>query len=114
MTSSELATGCERWQLGDNTKHPPIDKAFLEAITQAGFIAFTGPSGLCGGKSENRTVVIVHRSRGTKWEVVFRESDLDILTTTTTDLGSTTTAVLSWLRGGVLAAEENSVHSVAG
>ena len=114
MTTIELSPGCERWEVGKYTKHPPADRDFLESVTKAGFVAFVGPVGLCGGKSKSRTVVIVHRGRGTNWEVVFRERDSDVVTTTTTDLGGTTTAVLAWLSGGVLAAAENSVHAVAG
>jgi len=114
MTTIELSAGCVRWLPGDNTKHPPIDCTFLETLTHAGFLAFTGPSGLCGGKTEHRTVVLVHRGRGTKWEVVFRENETDVVTTTTTDLGKTTIAILSWLRGGVLSVDENSLHAVAG
>ena len=114
MTTIELSPGCERWHVGDDTKHPPSDSTFLGALTHAGFIAFTGPSGLCGGKSENRTVVLVHRGRGTKWEVVFRENESDVVTTTTSDLGKTTVTILSWLRGGVLSVDENSLHAVAG
>lgn len=114
MKTIGLSSGCERWEVGNYTKHPPADSHFLETVAKAGFVAFVGPSGLCGGKSENRTVVIVHRGRGTNWEVVFRERDSDFVKTTTTDLSGTTNAVLAWLRGEVLAADENSVHSVAG
>ena len=113
MTTLELSPGCKRWRVGDNTKHPPADRMFLEAMTQAGFVAFTGPGGLCGGKAESRTVVIIHRGRGTKWEVAFRENESDVVTTTT-DLGNATIAVLSWLRGSVLLADEDSLHAVAG
>ena len=114
MTTIALSPGCERWQIGDATKHPPADAAFLEAVVQAGFLAFTGPSGLCGAKSESRSTVVIHRGRGSKLEVVFRENETDVVTTTTTDLANMTTAVLSWLRGGVLAADNNSLHAVAG
>ena len=114
MTTIDLSPGCERWQIGDATKHPPADNAFLEAVVQAGFLAFVGPSGLCGAKSQRRSAVVVHRGRGAKWEVVFRENETDVVTTTTTDLANMTTAVLSWLRGGALAAKENSLHAVVG
>ena len=72
------------------------------------------PAGLFGGKSEYRTVVVIHRGQGTKWEVVFREHDVDVVTTTSTDLNATTDATLSWLRGGSLFASENSLHAAAG
>lgn len=94
--------------------HPPQDAAFLEAVAEAGFVAFTGPSGLCGGKSDTRSIVAIHRGQGRKWELVFRESESDIVTTTTTDLGDATDAVLSWLRGKSLAVDENALHAVAG
>ena len=114
MTTIELSPECRAWQIGDATKHPPADSAFLEAVTRAGFLAFTGPGGLCGGKSECRSAIVIHRGRGTKWEVVFRENEADVVTTTTTDLSSITTTVQTWLRGGALLAEENSLRAVAG
>lgn len=114
MSMIELSPGCERWNPGDSTKHPPADGICLETLTREGFIAFTGPSGLCGAKSENRTVLAIHRGRGTKWEVVFRENDADVVTTTTTQLAEMTTTMIAWLRGRSLKAEENSVHAVAG
>ncbi len=95
MPAIEISEKCQLWQIGDATKHPPADVAFLETITRAGYVAFSGPSGLCGGKSQSRSAIIIHRGRGIKWEVVFREQDADVVTTTT-DLSCTTTAVLSW------------------
>ena len=114
MNTIEPSAGCQYWNAGDPTKHPPHDSSFLEAVAKAGFVAFTGPSGLCGGKTENRTVLAIHRGRGVKWEVVFRENDADVVTTTTTDLQGMTSTMLTWLRGGSLAADEDSVHAVAG
>ena len=114
MAAIELSPGCRRWEAGNPTTHPPNDRQFLEAVADAGFVAFTGPSGLCGGKSETRTVLVIHRGRGIKWEIVFREGDSDVVTTTTTDLGSMATAIITWLRGGSLSADENSLHAVAG
>jgi hypothetical protein len=114
MTAIELSAGCDRWAMGDATKHPPVDARFLDALAQAGFVAFTGPGGMCGGKAERRSVVAIHRGRGVKWELAFRERESDLVTTTTTDLGQTIPAVLAWLRGKPLAADENSVHAVAG
>ena len=114
MTKIQLSQGCERWQIGDATKHPPADGAFLGAVAQAGFLAFTGPGGLCGGKSETRSTIAIHRGRGTKWELVFRENETDVVTTTTTDLANATKAILAWLRGKSLAVDEDSLHAVAG
>ncbi len=73
----------------------------------AGFLAFTHQGGLCGGQSEHRGVVVIHRGHGTKWEVVFQESDADVVTTTTTDLSRMTKTVLTWLRGGALTADKH-------
>ncbi len=114
MTTIELSSGCQRWVAGSPTKHPPQDSALLGALGDAGFLAFTGPSGLCGGKSENRTVLAIHRGRGTRWEIVFRENDADVVTTTTNDLENMTITMLAWLKGRSLLADENSVHAVAG
>ena len=114
MTTRELSPNCDRWVPGDPTKNPPKDKLFLEAVVDAGFVAFTHRGGLFGGQSDHRAVVIVHRGRGKKWEVVFQESDRDVVTTTTSDLERLTTTILSWLRGGALTAEEGSLRIVAG
>jgi len=113
-STAAVSPDCTAWQHGDATKHPPADLAFLDAVSRAGFTAFTGPSGLCGAKSVFRTVVLVHRGRGTKWEVVFREHESDMITTTTTDLAKTTATILSWLRGAALFASEDSLHAKAG
>ena len=114
MTTIEPSPGCLRWTPGSPTKNPPLDRIFLEAVAKAGFLAFTHQGGLCGGQSEHRAVLVIHRGRGTKWEVVFQENDSDVVTTTTTDLRSMTTTMLTWLRGGSLSVEENSVRAVAG
>lgn len=114
MAAIELSAGCQRWTSGAATKHPPHDSDFLEAVTAAGFVAFTGPGGLCGGKTENRTVLLIHRGRGVKWEIVFREHDADVVTTTTSNLQRMTSTLLSWLQGTALSADEDSVHAVAG
>jgi hypothetical protein len=114
MATIELSPECSIWRLGDTTKHPPADRAFLEAACRAGFLAYTGPSGMCGAKSAFRSVVLLHRGRGAKWEVVYRERETDVITTTTTDLSLTTATALSWLRGGALCANENSLHAKAG
>ncbi len=114
MTTIELSEGCQNWNSGIPTKHPPRDVSFLNAVANAGFVAFTGPGGLCGGKTASRTVLAIHRGRGVKWEVVFRENDCDVVTTTTTDLERMTKTMLSWLQGSSLTADEDSIHSVAG
>lgn len=114
MTARETSSDCERWAPGDPTKNPPHDQRFLEAVVDAGFDAFTHRGGLFGGQSDHRAVVIVHRGRGKIWEVVFQESDRDVVTTTTSNLERLTTTILSWLRGNPLTAEEDSLHAVAG
>ena len=112
MNTPQLSPGCNLWQLGDPTKHPPRDEAFLGALANAGFLPFTGPSGLCGARSETRTVVVVHRGRGIRWEIFFRENDTDMVTTTTSNLSAATEYVLAWLRGEALSVGEDSLHSV--
>ncbi len=114
MKTIELSHGCEQWKQGDYTRHAPLDANFLEALTSAGFMAFVGPGGLCGGKSSSRTVLAIHRGRGTKWEIVFRENDSDVVTTMTTHLPGMTPTMLAWLSGKSLTAEENSLHAIAG
>jgi hypothetical protein len=114
MTTIELSTGCKRWTPGDPTMHPPHDRALLEAVAKEGFVAFKGPSGLCGGKTEDRTVLAIHRGRGVRWEIVFRENDTDVVTTVATNLERMTTTILVWLRGGSLTVDEDSLHAVAG
>ncbi len=114
MNSLQLSEGCQQWVVGSSTKHPPQDKLLLEALAEAGFMAFTGPSGLCGGKSESRTVLAIHRGRGTNWEIVFRENDLDVVTTTTDDLEDMTHTMLAWLKGQPLSAAQNSIRAAAG
>jgi hypothetical protein len=110
MTTIGLSPGCKRWTVGDPTKNPPNDRLFLEALVNAGFLAFTHQGGLFGGQSEQRAVVVIHRGHGIKWEVVFQENDSDVVTTTTTDLNRMTNTMLGWLQGGSLAADEDSVH----
>jgi len=114
MTTIELSPGCQRWAPGSPTKNPPLDRFFLESVVKAGFLAFTHQGGLCGGQSEHRAVLVIHRGRGTKWEVVFQENDSDVVTTTTTDLSNMTETMLAWLQGGALSADENSMRAVAG
>ena len=114
MITIQLSPGCTRWQVGDRTQHPPEDATLLKAVTEAGFVAFTGPSGLCGGKSETRSLVAIHRGQGRKWELVFRENEADIVTTRTTDLADATDAILTWLCGKMLDVDENAIHAAAG
>ena len=104
----------QRWIAGTPTKYPPDDETFLHAAIGAGFDAFTHSGGLFGAKSGHRAVQIIHRGRGTRWEVVFLEHDSDVVTTTTTNLEQMTSTMLSWLSGKSLAAKENSVRAVAG
>ncbi len=113
MSAIDLSPECKVWHPGDSTKHTPHDSNFLEILTKAGFVAFIGPGGLCGAKSDRRCVVAIHRGRGQRWECVFRENDCDVLTTFTTDLGAMAVTMIAWLRGRPLSAEENSVHAVA-
>ncbi len=113
MGTIELSPGCERWHVGDPTKNPPNDRLFLEAILNAGSLPYTHYGGLLGGCSGPRAVVVVHRGRGEKWEVIFQENDSDLVTTTMTDLTRMTNTMLAWLRGGSLAADEDSIRAIA-
>ena len=113
MNAIQLSPGCSRWRTGDSTKHPPVDAELLDSLVRAGFLAFTGPSGLFGGKSETRTVVVIHRGRGIRWELFFGEHETDMVTTTTTNLAAATEIVLAWLRGEALSVAEDSLHAIA-
>jgi len=104
----------EQWTADTLTKYPPVDSAFLQTATDAGFNAFTHTGGLFGAKAGQRAVHVIHRGRGKKWEVIFLENDIDVLTTMTTNLERMTRTILSWLQGRALAAKEDSVHTVAG
>ncbi|MEZ6100510.1 MAG: hypothetical protein R3E01_16195 [Pirellulaceae bacterium] len=104
----------QRWTVGTPTKYSPADETFLRAATDAGFDAFTHDGGLFGAQSSHRSVQIIHRGRGRKWEVIFLERDSDVVTTMTTDLEQMTSTILSWLSGRSLTAKEDSVRSVAG
>lgn len=103
-----------RWSVGTPTKYAPADEAFLRAATDAGFEAFTHDGGLFGAQSEHRSVQIIHRGRGRKWEVIFLEQGSDVVTTMTTNLEQMTVTILGWLSGKALTAKEDSVRAVAG
>ncbi len=103
-----------RWTTGTVTKYPPADVSFLQAATNAGFEAFTHAGGLFGAQAAQRAVQVIHRGQGNKWEIIFVEHDADMVTTTTTDLNSMTSTMLSWLSGKALTAKEDSVRAVAG
>jgi hypothetical protein len=104
----------QRWTAGAETKYAPADVAFLEAATNAGFEAFTHVGGLFGAQTAHRAVQIIHRGQGRKWEIIFVESDSDVVTTTTTDLEQMTATMLGWLSGKSLTAKEDSVRAAAG
>lgn len=110
----ELAPNCTLWTPENETHHPIMDRLLLESLNAVGFVTFTGPSGLCGGKSEQRTALAIHRGRRIRWEVVFREHDTDIVSTTTNNLELLIPAALAWLNGRALIAAENSLYAVAG
>lgn len=104
----------QRWTQGIPTKFAPVDQAFLEAATDAGFDAFTHRGGLFGAQSDHRSVQIIHRGRGKKWEVIFLDRDSDVVTTVTTDLEQLTTTILGWISGRSLTAKEDSVRVKVG
>ena len=113
MTTIQLSPECSPWHFGDETMHPPADREFLEALAR-GLLHVHRPERLVRRKSAHRSAIAIHRGRGKKWELVFREHESDVVTTTTTDLPGTSATVLSWLRGGALSADENSLRAVAG
>lgn len=104
----------QRWTQGVPTKYSPADETFLQKAVDAGFDAYTHDGGLFGAKSAHRSVQIIHRGRGRKWEVIFLERESDVVTTMTTDLEQMTSTILSWLSGRSLTAKEDSVRAVAG
>ena len=104
----------ENWTRGMPTKYSPSDERFLRVATDAGFDAFTHKGGLFGAQSAQRSVQVIHRGRGQKWEVIFLERESDVVTTMTTNLEEMTSTILSWLSGRSLTANEDSVHAVAG
>ncbi|MEM6980101.1 MAG: hypothetical protein AAF539_10595 [Planctomycetota bacterium] len=104
----------QRWSPGMPTKHAPIDETFLRTAVNAGFVAYTHFGGLFGAQSDHRSVQIIHRGRGQKWEIIFLEQGSDVVATTTTDLENMTTTVLSWLSGKALTAKEDSVQATVG
>ena len=113
MATINFSPGCHPWNPGDPTTHPPIDATFLEAIAKQGYVPFTGPAGMFGGKSETRSIVVIHRGRGKKWELIFREQDHDVVSTMTTDLPKATSSVLAWLNGKPLLVEPDSLREAA-
>lgn len=104
----------QRWVAGALTKYPPADESFMQTAADAGYEAFTHVGGLFGARSDHRSVHIIHRGRGRKWEVIFLERETDVVTTITTDLERMTSTILSWLSGRSLTVKEDSVRAVAG
>lgn len=102
------------WQIGGATKLSPQADEFLDAMASSGFLAFIHEHGLFGAKAGKRSVAIVHRGRGARWEIAFREHDVDIITTVTTELAESVHVVRDWLHGASLVADENSIHPLAG
>jgi len=113
MAPIQFSSGCKPWNSGETTIHPPVDVTFLEAVAEAGYVPYTGPAGMFGGKTETRSIVVIHRGRGKKWELIFREHEHDVVTTMTTDLTKATSSVLAWLNGKPLSVEPDSLREAA-
>ena len=99
---SLLPRGCAWWTLGDVTTNPPEDELFLRRLAEAGYLTFTGPSGLVGATSGGRGVVAIHRGRGKRWHLSFAEDELDVLEALVTQLPQKTEIVSAWLNGDSL------------
>ena len=107
--SGELSEGLLPWEIGDPTKHPPVDSGFLETLAKSGFSTYTGPIGICGAKSNTRSVIAIHRGRGKRWELIFRQLDKDVVVTMSTDLIADAKFAAKWLRGETLHIAQDSL-----
>ena len=107
--SGELSEGLRPWEIGDPTKHPPVDSGFLGTFARSGFLTYTGPIGLCGAKSKTRSVIAIHRGRGKRWELIFRQLDRDIVVTVSTNLVADAKYAANWLQGEKLHVAQDSL-----
>lgn len=114
MPDMKVPEGCSAWHIDDPTKNPPVDRVFLETLTQAGYLTFIHEYGLCGGTSGSRSAILIHRGMLRRWEIGFQENDRDavIIITMTRDLTEMTTTVLKWLAGGWLEVDDGALRGV--
>ena len=92
-------TGCGWWVLGDTTSNPPEDEVFLGGLAKAGLAPYVGPTGLLGARAEDRSIVVIHRGWGRRWEVTLREGEFDSHVAKVTKLPERVEAAIAWLRG---------------
>jgi hypothetical protein len=72
---------------------------FLRKLAEAGFATYVGPIGLMCAKNGTRSVIVIHRGRGIRWEITFREDEFDRDITISTGLPERALAGIAWLRG---------------
>jgi hypothetical protein len=94
--------GCAWWTDGDATSNPPEDEAFLGALAKAGIATYVGPTGLFGARAEDRSIVVIHRGWGRRWEVTLRDGEFDRHTGKVIRLPERAGAAIAWLRGDSL------------
>jgi hypothetical protein len=100
MTNGSLPpTGCSWWRPGDPTRNPPTDELFLRELAEAGFATYIGPIGLMGADTVNRSIIVIHRGMGRRWEVTLREDEVERHITKVTALPEQAAAAIAWLGG---------------
>lgn len=94
-----------RWSPANEASLLSGQEECLTDFHSAGFVPFTGPAYSIGARSNTRSVLIIHRGRGRRWEIVF--SDLieepdspssEVASCFTDDLVATKNAAIRWLR----------------
>jgi hypothetical protein len=91
--------GCVWWRPGSVTINPPEDELFLRKLSEAGFATYVGPLGLVGAKNGTRSIVVIHRGRGRRWEITLRDDEFDRYVTNSTKLPDRALAGIAWLCG---------------
>ena len=111
MTDKSLPPkGCSWWCPGDVTRNPPNDELFLRGLAEAGFATYVGPIGLMGADRANRSIVVIHRGMGRRWEVTLREVEVDRHITKMTALPEQARAAIAWLGGESLEKVRQLLH----
>ena len=94
-----------RWAPGNEVSLISGQEECLTEFHSAGFVPFTGPAYSIGARSSTRSVLIIHRGRSRRWEIVFsqliEESDSpssEVASCFTDDLVATKNAAIRWLR----------------
>jgi hypothetical protein len=80
------------------TLHSPTDSSVLQAVKTFGGVPFVGSAGMFGGVFGRRSVFVIHRGRGKRWELI-RESDgVEVETLYVIDKAALSELVLAWLK----------------